>query len=183
MTLLTIMLLTMFTGVSADKYWGDFSDSEKELFLQSQNFPQNVINLYYNKLDLCDDDSTIELLDYLIAKETDVKTKAFKFYLFNKIVISADGSLLEILPKYILQMVLSDIPYVFDYFKINSNVRDTYGLLLGTEFYFKECDSSLLPCTFSQFKGKITSVLGSHDYDKEVFAFFDKIQKQIDSMD
>lgn len=177
------MLLTMFIGVSADKYWENFSDSEKELFLQSKNLPKNIINLYYNKLDLYDDDSTVKLLDYLTAEEADIKAKAFKLYLFNKIVTSADGSLLEILPKYILQMVLSDILYVFGYFKINSNIRDTYSLLLGTEFYFKECDSSLLPCTFSQFKEKIESILDSHNYSKESSIFLNKIQKQIDSMD
>ncbi len=183
MTILTIMILTLLTNVNDNKYWENLSEVEKNIFLQAANIPENVVELYQDDFVLSDDDITIKLLEYLTSIQTDVDTKAFKFYLFNKVVTSADGSLLEVLPKYILKMVVSDIRYVFDYFKVNAHIRDAYSMLLGTEFYFKECDSSSLPYTFNQFKEKIKSTLNSCEYDKVMLVFFTNIQNHMNNMD
>lgn len=183
MNLLTMIVLTILTSINANKYWGNFSDSEKQYFLQSKNIPANAVKLYYDKFELSYDVSTVKLLNYLTSNQTDVEAKAFNFYLFNKIVKYSDGSLAEILPKYILNMILLDVPYVFDYFKMDNHLRDTYCILLGTEFYFKECDTSAFPYTFNQFKEKIRNELNSSKNDKEISIVFDKIQKQMDTMD
>jgi hypothetical protein len=183
MNLLITMILSIFISMNANKYWNDFSENEKKQIIQSGDIPGNAIKLYYDKFFLSDDRSTEELLVYLTSNYGDTDVKAFKFYLFNKIVTSSDGALLEVLPEYVLKMILSDTPYVLDYFMINSKLKDTYSMLLGTEFYFKECEASTFPYTFNQFKKEIDSRLNSNKYDEILSSFYNKIQAQIDDMD
>lgn len=179
MNLVSTMLIVVSLCINGNKYWEDFSDSEKNMVLKSENVPEEVIKLYNGQFILTDDDATFELLDELTSEQSDAGLKALYFHLFNRIILSADGALAEGVTRYVLKMFLSDTPYVLDYFTINDKYIEIYGESLGIEIYYQQ-HTSTSPYTLSQLKEKIKMDLDdSNKYDKLLSRFYEIIERML----
>ena len=180
MNLVSTMLIMVSLCINGNKYWEYFSDSEKNMVLKSENIPGEVIKLYNGQFILSDDDATFELLDELTSRQSDAGVKALYFHLFNRIFLSSDGALAEGISEYVVKVFLSDIPYALEYFTINDELMEEYGVALGTEFYYAPKLASPLftsSYTFSQLKEKIkTDLDGSDKYDKLLSRFYKIIE-------
>lgn len=183
MKLFSIFFLSIFVYSNSYKYWEDFSDNEKKQILQSESVIDNARKLYEDKFKISDNVKSLALLQELTSIQEDSNLKALYFYIFNKIVKSSDGSLLEILPIYVLNMILSDVSYVLDYLINNIELIRSYGEILGVEFFFKQGGSSDLPYTFNQFKSELEKGLECNKYEKVLSNLYKTIETQIESMD
>lgn len=183
MNLVSTMLAIVSLCFNGNKYWEDFSDSEKDRVLKTENVPEEVIKLYNAQFILSDDEATFGLIGKLISEQTNVGLKALYFHLFNKIILSADGALAEVMADYAIIVFMSDIRYVLDYFTIYNEIMVRYGESLGVEFYFNQDGKSGFPYTFNQFKEKIKMDLNdSNKYDKLLSCFYEIIDHQMKRM-
>lgn len=181
--LISIMLLLASISLNGNKYWEDYSDSEKNMVLKSGNVPKEVIQLYNGQFILSDDEATFELLDVLTSKQSDAGLKALYFHMFNRIFLSSDGALGEGILEYVLKVFLSDIPYAMEYFTMNNELMEEYGDALGCEIYYQQ-DTVIPPYTFDQLKEKIKKDLnGSEKYDKLLLRFYEIVERSIENMD
>ncbi len=105
MNLVSTMLIVVSLCINGHKYWEDFSDSEKNMVLKSGKVPEKVIKLYNGQFILSDDDATFELLDELTSEQSDAGFKALYFHLFNRIILSADGALGEVMADYAINTI------------------------------------------------------------------------------
>lgn len=164
-------------------YWENFSDQKKTKILMSENIPSETIDYYNGRFIVSDNRKMFELLETLTTWPSDKEHKAFFFYLFNKIVLSSDASLLEGLGNYIQKIFLLDLFYVLDYLIISDEMIMLYAEILGTEFYFKEEGVSDLKYSFKQFQRNINVELnGCKRYNDILLKFYENIQLNMRKM-
>lgn len=166
------------------KYWGNLSDEERTKALESENLPEEVIQLYYNRFNLSDDEPTFNLLEELTSPvHSDEALKALYFHLFNRIILSADEALAEVMGEYGINIFMSDISYALEYFTVNNEVMGEYAHHLGREFYFNQDGRSDFPYTFSEFKDKIKADLkNASKYDELLSTFYEVIENMMKRM-
>lgn len=178
MNLVSTMLIMVSLCINGNKYWEDFSDSEKNMVLKSGKVPEEVIKLYNGQFILSDDDATFELLDELTSEQSDAGLKALYFHLFNRINLSADGALSEGILEYVLNVFLSDIPYALEYFTKNNELMEEFAEDLGVVFYYQQ--GWTCPYTLNRLKEKIKTDLGGSDkYDKLLSRFYEIIERML----
>ena len=166
------------------QYWNDIPKSEQIELIQSEKICKVACDFYKGKLKVTDNKSTVILLDSISSLSADVKIKALYFDLFNQICINTDGALSDILGSYCQKVILSDIEYTMYYLKNNSNISSQYIKLLGSEFYFKEDETSTMQYNFNEFKDIVNNKLGcKKEYEEFLLNFYKDIYIFMNNMD
>ncbi|MCF8304339.1 MAG: hypothetical protein K9I94_13770 [Bacteroidales bacterium] len=133
-------------------YWESIDDDYKEKIIFSGKINELAIDYYNGDLEISDDSVTTKLLDILVQfKKTDIEAP-FYFFLFNKILISADGAASEILGKYCQKITLNNPIYILNYFSQNAPIMKKYSFLLGYELYFKQEGLSTLKYNLEEYE-------------------------------
>lgn len=148
---------------------------EKRHVLNSDQVDSLVLDYYNGILVASDNEITFQLLDDLLNNDAPL-VKSLYFWSFNKIVLSSDGALAEILGPYCRRRLLKDSPYVLDYLRINPALEEDYLLFLADEFLN---DRSL---SLSGFK-KVLRGQCNRKVEPYLQSFLDKLEGLISSLE
>ena len=152
-------------------YWEDYSLMEKRIVLTSDLVDSVVLDYYRGNLIVSDNEITFQLLNVLLSNNAP-RVKSLYFWIFNKIVFSADGALAEILGPYCMKRLLMDSPYVLDYLRSHPAIEDDYLLFLAEEFLYGSTSS------LSEFKKGLRGQC-NREIEPYLQEFLDKLEKQI----
>lgn len=193
--LLILCLFTMFdmlycksttaTNIDTNMYWEDISPEIKKKVINS--IDNKLILDFYNKNEfgkkrLNDDGNADILLDSLVNYSN--FNKAFYFYIFNRICLSADGAVSEMLGDYCIRIFIKDPEYTFNYLVGHKDLFELYASFMGSEFYFKEDGSSDIVYSYFEFKKIILkSGLEEDGQKNQLNEFFKTIERVMRSMD
>jgi hypothetical protein len=183
-TVKILFIVSMLSGAvfSQTKYWEDLGSRKKEKFLNDTNTNKLAIDFYYGKFKTSDDSLTIELLDKIIEKKD---FNPFYFFLFNKILYSADGAIAELIGEYCYKIISDNNIIVLKYF-VRQRKSDTdntlcikYGNFLGWKFAADIKSNVKDKSEYEKFRNILmTSLQDSSDEDKEISYL---LIKQMDS--
>ena len=177
----TIALLLLLCGMSYTPpfYWEQMTLEQQQDVLQLEGISANAVEYYEGNSSNAEDIDILSLLETLIQPQSNLGVKAFYFNVFNKVVTTSDGKLNQILPPYIVDIVVNEPQYILNYFIRNSEMMQTYASLLGKAF-FNQNESSNGLCTFDQFQNQLTRETIDYPQFQTIQAeFFYFIQKTI----
>lgn len=180
----TIILFIMLYGISYTPpvYWEQMTMEQQQAVLQLDNVSADAVAYYENNSAEINNMNILSLLQTIIQPQTNFGVKAFYFNVFNMIVYHTDDKLNQILPSYIVDMVLNEPQYILNYFIRNGEVMQMYGTILGKAFFNQNEPSNGL-CTFKEFQDQLTQETINYPQLQTIQAeFFYFIQKTINEL-
>ena len=115
MKLILLLVYSLFQLGSPSNnpiYWENLTAEERETVLSLKQVSPLVSDYYFERITATDDDLTERLLDVLTTKQENNGVRALHFFLFNKILMSSDGALSEMLGPYAFKVVCEDPEYI-----------------------------------------------------------------------
>ena len=178
-----LLLVLICADYTAPVYWEQMSGEQQAAVLQSPDISQAAVSYYEGNLQLADDDTTTQMLSVMVQPPADAGLKAFYFAQFNNIVTSINASLDEVLPLYIMSMVLNEPQYTLNYFIKNRKLMQAYCVRLGNEFYARGDKPENNLYNFKQFQTHLTQEMEYYPQYQTILAdFFYFIQKRINEL-
>ena len=116
-------------------YWDDLTAEERETVLSLKQVSPIVSDYYLELFTATDDDLTVHLLDVLTTKQENNGVRALHFFLFNRILMSSDGALSEMLSPYAFKMVCEDPEYILSFLRRDKSLEECYISSIGVELY------------------------------------------------
>ena len=138
------------------QYWEELSDSSKLKVIKSLNIDVNVSKLYLHQIMLSDDSLSEAILDTLCMPSEGNKRMLY-FYLMNEIIMSADGSLAEVLGGYCYRLVVNNPDFILVYLNKNPRIANEYITMIATELYYNDY-------TITNFKNLMAKSVQNDDY-------------------
>lgn len=138
------------------QYWEELSDSSKLEVIKSLNIDVNVSKLYLHQIMLSDDSLSEAILDTLCMPSEGNKRMLY-FYLMNEIIMSADGSLAEVLGGYCYRLVVNNPDFILVYLNKNPRIANEYITMIATELYYNDY-------TITNFKNLMAKSVQNDDY-------------------
>ncbi len=165
---ITILLFLIFGNdntFSQTKYWEYLTETEQNEFLKNTPVSTIAIDYFKGKFKAADDSLTFELLDTLTESRD---YNPFYFYLFNKISMSTDGALAEVIPAYSYLFFRSHPAEEIGYFTLermqhsNHEKIERYAKIFGWAFRdygFVDEENKVNYIDFKKFlKGKLVDL-------------------------
>ena len=134
-----IFFFPFYSDGIEDSYWESLSPNEQARIVRS-SCPL-ALAFYSGSFKPSDNNETFSLLEYLTTWDGSLELYPLKFYLFNRIVLTADGALSEVLGEYCIRWFNYDSPYVLRYLQNQRKLENDYMLLMGFDFSFESYDS------------------------------------------
>ena len=185
-----LIIIGAFLCVSCtgqELFWEDLSNSQKSNILSSCK-SQKILELYEGKFVLADNESTVELLRDIVMADDNLLP--LSFYLFNNILITADGALAEMAGKYCIEFSAKHPEYFLLYFtrererRVKDPVWRLYAQFIGYELYFKNLGTSDLNYTYYSFKEVLTTgAKGNVANGKTLEVFWQLVDETIKDME
>ena len=161
-------------------YWDDFTAEERETVLSLKQVNPLVSDYYLGRFTATDDDLTVRLLDVLTTKQENNGVRALHFFLFNKILMSADGALAEMLGEYAIKMVSEEPQYILPYLSRSKSLEECYVSSIGFELYLDQRNPSVENLSMETLK---SSIIKKASNDKQTQLFLQKIEEYISQVE
>ena len=161
-------------------YWVDLSAKERDSVLSLKQVSPIVSDYYLELFTATDDDLTVHLLDVLTTKQENNGVRALHFFLFNKILMSSDGALSEILGPYAFKMVCEDPEYVLSFLRGDKSLEERYVSFIGLELFFDQDNPASKGLSMETLK---SSFLKKTSNDKLTQPFLQKIEEYISQVE
>lgn len=161
-------------------YWDDLSAKERETVLSLKQVSPIVSDYYLERFTATDDDLTERLLDVLTTKQENNGVRALHFFLFNKILMSSDGALSEMLGPYAFKMVCEAPEYVLSFLRGDKSLEERYVSFIGLELYFDQDNPASKGLSMETLK---SSFLKKTSNDKLTQPFLQKIEEYISQVE
>lgn len=139
MRLLFILIQTLLLSGMQPKtpmYWEDFTAARRDRILEQAD--PLISDYYAGRFIASDDERTENLLDLLTSQQKDKDFKALYFSVFNRILMSSDGALAEMLGPYAIKMVCEEPEYILTYLRENKTLEEEYAHSIGTEILLSQ---------------------------------------------
>ena len=149
-------------------YWEEFTAEKRERILEQVN--PLVSDYHGGRFAASDDERTENLLNLLTAQQRNKGLKALYFSLFNRILMSSDGALAEMLGPYTIKMVCGDPEYVLTYFRGNKALEEKYIHSIGAEIYLSQGLSIHEGSTWVTLKRRILGKTSNKDLVEPFFS-------------
>lgn len=137
--IILILFMTLFPGrvLTQYKYWEELSVEDRNLILEDTSIDESVKKYYLVEFKASDDSLTFALLDTLTRERI---FNPLYFSMFNKILMSSDGALAEVMDEYCAKMIYSFPKESITYFNQNNidTLMHTYSLFMGTFMTLRE---------------------------------------------
>lgn len=130
-----ILFFPYYSDGIKESYWESLSPLEQSRIVRASCPLAQAF--YFGSFKPSDDNETFSLLDYLTNWGDPLELNPLKFYLFNRIVLTADGALAEALGEYCIRWLNHDSPYVLCYLQNQTQLERDYMLLMGLDFSFE----------------------------------------------
>ena len=183
MKTLILFLFLISIDYTPSVYWEQLTGAQQTEVLQSNVLPTAVLSFYQGDMQLSNDAATKQLLDALIQPPADDGIKALYFSLFNRIILSINPALLDILPLYTMSMVLDEPKYVLNYFIKHRSVMQAYCVRLGNAFYSNDSVDDSDIYDFRQFQDHLTQEMQYYpQYETILSEFYYFIQKRLNEL-
>ena len=161
-------------------YWDDLTAEERETVLSLKQVSPLVSDYYFGQITATDDDLTERLLDVLTTKQENNGVRALHFFLFNKILMSADGALAEMLGEYAIKMVSEEPQYILPYLSRSKSLEECYVSSIGFELYLDQRNPSVENLSMETLK---SSIIKKASNDKQTQLFLQKIEEYISQVE
>ena len=139
MKLLCILIQALLlSGIQpvAPIYWEDLTAEKRASILEQVN--PLITDYYAGRFTASDDEKTENLLDLLTSQQKDKDFKALYFSVFNRILMSSDGALAEMLGPYTIKIVCEEPEYILTYLRENKMLEEEYIHSVGTEIFLSQ---------------------------------------------
>ncbi len=117
-------------------YWEDFTAARRDRILEQAD--PLISDYYAGRFIASDDERTENLLDLLTSQQKDKDFRALYFSVFNRILMSSDGALAEMLGPYAIKMVCEEPEYILTYLRENKTLEEEYAHSIGTEILLSQ---------------------------------------------
>ena len=161
-------------------YWDDLSAKERETVLSLKQVSPIVSDYYLERFTATDDDLTERLLDVLTTKQENNGVRALHFFLFNKILMSSDGALSEMLGPYAFKMVCEDPEYNLSFLRRDKSLEECYISSIGFELYLDRDNPAFKDLSMETLK---SSILKKTSNDKLTLSFLRRVEEYISRVD
>ena len=158
-------------------YWDDFTVEERETVLSLKQVSPLVSDYYFGRITATDDDLTERLLDVLTTKQENNGVRALHFFLFNKILMSSDGALSEMLGPYAFKVVCEDPEYILSFLRRDKSLEECYVSSIGFELYLDRDNPAFKGLSMETLKSSIRKKTSN---DKLTQPFLRKIEQKIE---
>ena len=183
MNLILILVYSLFQlGSPSNKpiYWENLTAEERETVLSLKQVNPLVSDYYLGRFTATDDDLTVRLLDVLTTKQENNGVRALHFFLFNKILMSSDGALSEMLSPYAFKMVCEDPEYILSFLRRDKSLEECYISSIGFELYLDRDNPAFKDLSMETLK---SSILKKTSNDKLTLSFLRKVEEYISRVD
>ena len=161
-------------------YWVELTAEERETVLSLKQVSPLVSDYYFGRITATDDDLTERLLDVLTTKQENNGVRALHFFLFNKILMSSDGALSEMLGPYAFKMVCEDPEYILSFLRRDKSLEECYISSIGFELYLDRDNPAFKDLSMETLK---SSILKKTSNDKLTLSFLRKVEEYISRVD
>ena len=161
-------------------YWVELTAEERETVLSLKQVSPLVSDYYFERITATDDDLTERLLDVLTTKQENNGVRALHFFLFNKILMSSDGALSEMLSPYAFKMVCEDPEYILSFLRRDKSLEECYISSIGFELYLDRDNPAFKDLSMETLK---RSILKKTSNDKLTLSFLRKVEEYISRVD
>ena len=183
MKLILILVYSLFQLGSPSNnpiYWENLTAEERETVLSLKQVNPLVSDYYLGRFTATDDDLTVRLLDVLTTKQENNGVRALHFFLFNKILMSSDGALSEMLGPYAFKMVCEAPEYVLSFLRGDNSLEERYVSFIGLELYFDQDNPASKGLSMETLK---SGILEKTSNDKLTQPFLQKIEEYISQVE
>ena len=183
MKLILILVYSLFQLGSPSNnpiYWENLTAEERETVLSLKQVSPLVSDYYFGQITATDDDLTERLLDVLTTKQENNGVRALHFFLFNKILMSSDGALSEMLSPYAFKMVCEDPEYNLSFLRRDKSLEECYISSIGFELYLDRDNPAFKDLSMETLK---SSILKKTSNDKLTLSFLRKVEEYISRVD
>ena len=157
-------------------YWDELTAEERETVLSLKQVSPLVSDYYLGRFTATDDDLTVRLLDVLTTKQENNGVRALHFFLFNKILMSSDGALSEMLGPYAFKVVCEDPEYILSFLRWDKSLEECYVSSIGFELYLDQRNPSVENLSMETLK---SSIIKKASNDKLTQPFLRKVEEYI----
>ena len=183
MNTLILFFLLISVEYTPPMYWEQMTGTQQTEVLQSNQLPTTVVSFYQGDMQLSNDSITKQLLNELIQPPADPGIKALYFSLFNRIVVSINPALDDMLPLYAMSMVLDEPKYVLNYFIEHHSLMEAYCVRLGNAFYSQKTVDDPDIYDSRQFQDYLTQEMQYYPQFETVLSeFYYFIQKRLNEL-
>ena len=161
-------------------YWDDLSAKERDSVFSLKQVSPIVSDYYLELFTATDDDLTVRLLDVLTTKQENNGVRALHFFLFNKILMSSDGALSEMLSPYAFKMVCEDPEYILSFLRRDKSLEECYISSIGFELYLDRDNPAFKDLSMETLK---SSILKKTSNDELTLSFLRKVEEYISRVD
>ena len=183
MKLILILVYSLFQLGSPSNnpiYWENLTAEERETVLSLKQVNPLVSDYYLGRFTATDDDLTVRLLDVLTTKQENNGVRALHFFLFNNILMSADGALAEMLGEYAIKMISEEPQYILPYLSRSKSLEECYVSSIGFELYLDQRNPSVENLSMETLK---SSIIKKASNDKQTQLFLQKIEEYISQVE
>ena len=179
MKLILLLVYSLFQLGSPSNnpiYWENLTAEERETVLSLKQVSPLVSDYYFERITATDDDLTERLLDVLTTKQENNGVRALHFFLFNKILMSSDGALSEMLGPYAFKVVCEDPEYILSFLRRDKSLEECYVSSIGFELYLDRDNPAFKGLSMETLK---SSILKKTSNDKLTQPFLRKVEEYI----
>ena len=172
---LLLVQILLLSGFQPDSpvYWEFLTREEREKVLASEQVNPIVSDYYLERFAASDDALTERLLDVLTTKQKDKYLRALHFYLFNKVLVSSDGAVAEMLRPYTIKMVCEEPEFILTYLGENKSLEEVFVQSIGTEIYLSQVSTPDGQLSLDTLK---RSILKKYTNKELIAPFFQQIE-------
>lgn len=158
-------------------YWDDLTTEVREKVLSLKQVSPLVSDYYLGRFVATDDDLTERLLGVLTTKQENNGVRALHFFIFNKILMSSDGALSEVLGPYTFKMVCEDPEYILLFLRRDKSLEECYVNSIGFELFLDRDNTAFKELSMQTLKSNILKKTAN---DKLTQPFLQKIEQKIE---
>ena len=172
---LLLVQILLLSGFQPDSpvYWEVLTREEREKVLASEQVNPIVSDYYLERFAASDDALTERLLDVLTTKQKDKYLRALHFYLFNKVLVSSDGAVAEMLGPYTIKIVCEEPEFILTYLGENKSLEEAFVQSIGTEIYLSQVSTPDGQLSLDTLK---RSILKKYTNKELIAPFFQQIE-------